>query len=566
MKATASALAILLCFLLASCPGSEQAGQPGGQQAGSQQHATSSSQPQPGGSIRLSLEVSAADLASTSVPLDDRRLHALARCIELPLVRCYGDGDLQSGLASGWNVTEAGQVWSFALKAAPGHEDDPDYLGKLLTQHFQRILRGEDSPLKAQLADLLAGAHEYSTGSTDSISGVKLASGTLTLRLTRANHFAGHWLSQPGFGLSPGTADAAPEQAHAAFAIGEIVSIETGFEDSPAAIDCITLVPNPDSLVDQPVVDELQFALLPGRSEDDIALQGRLFDAGLLDTCLAVMADTQGTPDAHRLQTAVPVVGQFDLHQFPWGDQNFQSKLGLRQALNISLDRELLEQPPAHFLRTSVHFFPPQFENYIDPQLVQQPAFPFLPDIEQARAGLRAADHADGIHLLPGMDLGYLAHEGMDEEVKTILRDWEQITVKMRPMPMTPEELALRVDPGTHEIVYRRLYPAYPSMDAITYPYLYGALLGTGGNYWNQAQPQVDKIIRQAQTQNTGTELTRSYRQLSRQLSDESLLVFIGSYTPVVRINEKLAGYSLTPYDFDATLPCQDFSKLGLAE
>ena len=42
--------------------------------------------------------------------------------------------------------------------------------------------------------------------------------------------------------------------------------------------------------------------------------------------------------------------------------------------------------------------------------------------------------------------------------------------------------------------------------------------------------------------------------------------LFIGYSTPTLLVNPKLAGYALTPYDYDASLPAQDFTQLGLGK
>ena len=515
---------------------------------------------EPGSRIALPLEITADDPALTILDLSDYRLAALARCIELPLVQSYGDGSTQTGLASTWSTSDGGLTWMLELQQVDTHLEDPGYLGRLFATHCKQILNKPETPLSAQLADLVQGADAYQKGAAADISGLSITDNMLTVALTRPNQFFPLWVSQPGLGVLEDR-----EAAHASgYGPWRVVEFLASTEDGKPAR--LVLEPNPASLAGQPVAGQITFLLVADRAE-----QVALFQSGELQAANTPWQDAPGLEQQFpgkfvRFETAVPVVGQFDLSQFPWGDDKFQSKLGLRQALNWAIDREYLTELLNQQITGWTCFFPKPLSEFDPPDLMQNPTYPLGQDIPAAQRGLQLADHWDGSHLIPGMDLGYLDTADTEKEVVEVLKYWNDISVKMRPFKMTRAELRLRLDQGTHEIVYRRLYPAYPSPDALAYPYLYGALLGNGGNYWNQAQPGVDKAIKDAQAATAAADVTRSYRGLAKTLVSESLLVFIGYYTPAVLVSDKLAGLQLSPYDYSASLNMQDFTKLGLAE
>ncbi len=545
-------------MLLNGCPPAKPAGQSGTHTGAS---ATTVPAAVPGSSIVLPLEIAADDPAMTALDLSDPRLMSLARCIALPLVQSMGDGSQQPGLADEWSSSDGGITWVFQLKSMGEQPGEPGYLGNLFTTHCKQILNARESPLRAQLTDLIQGAAEYQQGSASDISGLHVDDGTLTVALTRPNQFFPAWVSQPGLGVLE-NADLASAHGYGPWCVGSYNSGDSAAGE-PASI---ALKPNPASVAGQPVAGTITFLLVPDREE-----QLKLFTAGKLH---AANLRWQDVPDAEQqhpgqfrhLNTAVPVVGQFDLHQFPWGEDKFQSKLGLRQAVNWSIDREYLAEMLHHQITGWPYFFPESLQDLNPPGILVKPTYPMGQDIPAAQGGLLAADHQDGIHLLPGMDLGYLKETDAADEVVEVLKYWKEISIKMRPFGLTREELRLRLDKGTHEIVYRRLFPAYPAPDALAYPYLYGSLLGNGGNYWNQAQPAVDKAIREAQAAAAEIEITRSYRELTDTLDREALLVFIGFYSPGVLLSDKLAALDLSPYDYSASLNMQDFTKLGLAE
>ena len=544
--------ALIACLMLAglsvACPSGERANHPTPPKP-----ATGGSSAAPavaGGILRLPLEIEVNDPLLKQLDFSDQRLFALARCLAVPLVRAGTSGELMPGLAESWELEDDGAEWRFILRTAPGHEAEPAYLGEVWIEHLRELLRSGPPALKAQVADLIGGAVGFRAGKARDIDGVTLDGSKLTIKLTRAHTQLPLWLSQPGLGVmlsNDGTKTLGP------------------FTFSHSNGNELVLAANPQALDGPPLLYEVHFLCGLEREEQlDLFRTGQLECANLP---LAALATIQDDPALAGQQLALPstamILGMFDLHQFPWGDGPFQSKQGLREALNWGLDREYIQEALNDQIEAWPHFLPPAFSEYIPPELLQQPRYPLGTEIERARRALKEADHEQGSHLLPGMDLGFPAYEHLDALAVEVLEFWEEISVKMRPFPMTDQELAERVDKGTHEIILRKAYPAYPSPDALFYPLLYSALNGLGGNWSLLDDDEVDALITASQA--TADEVSRKklYRDLSNELEQRALLVFIGSDTPTILISNELAGLSLSPYDFDASLAGQDFAKLG---
>jgi len=110
----------------------------------------------PGGVIRLPLEYAMSDPppAIDGLDMGDPRLWALARCIELPLVRVTPSGELLPGLATGWEQVDNGARWLFSLSDC-AEEHSAGELYSALLQRWRVILQGEKLPLREQLADLI---------------------------------------------------------------------------------------------------------------------------------------------------------------------------------------------------------------------------------------------------------------------------------------------------------------------------------------------------------------------------------------------------------------------------
>jgi peptide/nickel transport system substrate-binding protein/oligopeptide transport system substrate-binding protein len=543
MLRSTAALLIALAVMLAGCmPGKRSGEGPPAQPMVPAVH---------GGTVRLPIEAAPTDPALKTLDFSDPRLFALARCLEVPLVRASPQGELLPGLASSSQCSPDGVTWSFMMRKAPGHEAEPTYFAQGLASSWQVILRGSNGPLAAQLGDMLTGAREFASGKAGSIAGITVTGSTLELKLTRANRILPLWLSQPGLGLLDKRE--APTAGFAPFLLASSANGE------------LVLKPNPAALDGPPLLDELRFICVPDRGRQlALFLEGKLDAANLdVDAVQTARADPALAPALVDHQTAAVVTALFNQSHFPWGDSKFQSKLGLRQALNWALDREYLGTALEGQITPWTHILPPPFRSFLDPASLAKPLYPLAPEIELARQGEIDADHEQGSHLIPGMDLGYLRTAHLEAAAVLILHDWKAISIDMRPFPLTEAELELRVRKKSHEILLKRACPAYPDPDAFFYPVFRSTLAGTGGNWSYLSDDSIDKMLTDAEAQADSIARQELYRKLGLEVEMQSLCVLLGYASPTMLISPELAGLSLTPYDFDASLPAQDFTKLG---
>jgi ABC-type transport system substrate-binding protein len=142
---------------------------------------------------------------------------------------------------------------------------------------------------------------------------------------------------------------------------------------------------------------------------------------------------------------------------------------------------------------------------------------------------------------------------------------WHDISVRLGLFSEPREVLFDRIARGGHEVVLKRVYPAYPDPDAFCYPLLHSSLAGLGGNWSLFRDSGIDAQIEQGQAAADVNSKQLIYRKLTREVEDRALFVCLGYATPSLLLSPGLAGYQLTPYDFDASLPAQDFAKLGRA-
>lgn len=464
----------------------------------------------------------------------DPRLISIARCSEVSL------GGSGTGLARKANPDDSFRVWQFELQEGV-HADS-------IIQHWKTLIRGEESPLRSQLCDLIKGAEDFRLGKADSIVGLTSEpEGQLTVELTRSYTQFSTYLSRASLGITEGLGDYA------------IVDADNG-----------TLVfdPNDPKLpgATGPNFNNLEFVFEPDRHK-----QFELYKAGQLDTCnltpddlSAVLADPELKKQLHTYDTAATLVGFMDLHAAPWGDAPFKDKTPLRQAVNWAVYRNELAENSGGMFEPWPHFLPKALKQYIDPATLGSPLYKLEPDIDKAKEGEAQAGH-DQASLLPtNMLLSYVDDPFLGQLAEGIRENFDEISIRMRPYPCKTQDDALQlVKIGSMDIWLQWVYPAYQSPDALFYPTLYSKLEGLGGNYGRCNVKEIDRLIEQAQAEPDEAARTKLYQQLENEVEKRGLFLILGSGKANILINPKLGGVDLSPYDFDASLPAQDFSKLG---
>jgi ABC-type transport system substrate-binding protein len=120
----------------------------------------------------------------------------------------------------------------------------------------------------------------------------------------------------------------------------------------------------------------------------------------------------------------------------------------------------------------------------------------------------------------------------------------------------------LRVGAGTHEILLKRMRPAWPDPAALLYPAFHSACQGLGGNFAWMNDPLSDEAIESIQAEADASRRKLLIQRLGTRFEEEAYLIFVGSSSPLLLRSAKLSSIKLSAYDFDASLQGQDFALL----
>jgi hypothetical protein len=494
--------------------------------------------------LPLSVDISSVDFsyASRSQP----QLWALESCIALPLMRCNANGVLSPGIASRAVPAEDYTSWSFPVDADAGW-DAVEVARRYIEWLTSLLTREIVSTQQRQLQHLIAGGNELVTGSALDLSGVTYRDGALEFELTRPVAIFPLLLSQPGLGLYA-------EDLNLGYYTVERTEGNRIF-----------LRANPAS-TSRPQAGTITFVCEPDyRQQLELYKQGELDAANLPWDMIASIRQDKAL-ESHLVlnPTASMILGLFDLHEFPWNDGEFQSRVGLRRGLNHAIDKEILAETVNQRFEPWPHLLSREMRQFIDPALIQNPPYPLASDFELAYEELKEADHEQGLRLPRGMDLAYLPGEYTRKLANEVLSYWDEAAVSMQPYGEQLSDLAERIEAGSHEIVLKVVHPPYPDPDAIMYRLLHSENQGISGNWSYHSNERIDKLLNDSIADNDELYRQKIYYEITRYVEDNAVAVFLGSHQPAMLISPHLGGIRLGPYDFDASLAGQSFGALGI--
>jgi ABC-type transport system substrate-binding protein len=516
-----------------------------------------------GGNLRLPIE------APLSTEVTERffgtraaNFYSIDKAFHAGLTTTHGLQQVSQGLATSWTSTDEGRTWEFVLGTeAEPVADQSRTAASFVALHWQALLMSDDNPIKHQLQDLIVGARDYSFGKSEKVSGLEFDSHKLKVHLTRPYTLFPSWVSQVNLAQGVSFKPTASAYDAGVFSYGELSASEGRQTLSGTA--------NSGALLGEPTLSGITYYFEPDRRK-----QFEMYKAGELDTCnvapealAEVLADPELKKQLHTYDTAATLVGFIDHHAHPWGNAPFKDKTPLRMAANYALHRAEIAENAGEQFEPWPHFLPKALEDFIDPAQVTSPMFRIEPEVDKAQEGLHLAGHGQASLLPQNMLISYVEDPLLASVASSIKDNFDEVSIRMRPYPCQTEEDALQlVKIGSMDIWLQWVYPAYPSPDALFYPTLHSSLSGLGGNYGRVEDPAIDKLIEQAQAEPDEAARRKLYQQLETEVEQRALFLMLGSGKANILINPKLAGYELTPYDFDASLPAQDFSKLGFTE
>jgi ABC-type transport system substrate-binding protein len=392
------------------------------------------------------------------------------------LTRLDEQGEPYPSLASGWDISDDGLTYTFAIRAGLRFSDGSPLVAGDVRRSWLRLLDPATGATAPDVLSVVAGATERMSGggSEGDVAVTAPDDRTLVVRLTHPASFFLEILATPTTFVVPRTADATDAWQRPDGFVGSGPYVVAGVED-----DGLVLRANGRYVAGPPPIQEIRW--MAGTGTD----AATSFDAGDVDLAQVpgwdatwIAYDPDLGPSLHVAEPLTISYFGFDTRGPPFDDAR------VRRAFSLALDRERLV-PLAEGASSSPAA-----------SLVPPAAWPegFMPrleaDPEEARRLLDEAGYADR------SDLGTIVVNGSGLGVAPAVAVWrEELGVDVVVENMDFADFLETLDSRPPQIFTVSWIADYPSPNA-----LYGLLLapGAASNYGDWRDARFAELLRDA--------------------------------------------------------------------
>lgn len=439
------------------------------------------------------------------------------------LTRFTPDARVIPALATSWEVTPDGSVYTFHLRRGVTFTDGTPFVARQVLTSWQRVLDPKVRGGRGWPLYPIKGAKEFADGRVTSIAGMA-APNDSTVVVTLKEPFAifPKLLAMP-------VASIAPDRIPANFGerpvgTGPWRLIEWKHDDY------LLFAPNRSYWGGAPKADSLKARII---SEPSTAVAE--FQSGNVDVLQVPQGEIrewQEDAERKKLLANTPslelVYVAINTTRGPLRD------VRVRQALNYAVDRRII-------VRNLIAGSGDLASGVIPYSLpgADRTRVGYSFDTLRARALLREAGYPNGIDLelwtsttpiyvrIAETLQGYLALSGI--RVKLIQRE-----------SAAAREAARK---GQADLFVKDWYADYPDAENFLYPLLHGTNKGVGGNVSYYANPQFDSLVSTARREQDETKRVELYRQADEIAFRDAPMIFLYFYSELTAIQPWIRGF-----------------------
>jgi len=427
------------------------------------------------------------------------------------LVRFDGQLALQPDIADQWTVSEDGTIYVFHLRRGVCFSTGREVTAHDFKYSFERVLDPATRSPRIWVLDRIKGAQEFLRKKTAGVSGIRVKD-TYTLEIHLEEPF-GPFLSL----LSLSTAYVVPreeiEKWGADFSFHVVGTGPFILNDWQHGRQ-VSLIANPKYFGVSPHLEGIIYRIIP---EDLTTLVE--FEMANLDIIRIPSPEIDHYLQHPRWKHSI--VQQTGLNTYYLGLNCQKTPLQdvrVRQAICYAIDRErirttvfesrglLAAGPIPPLLRQSLPFG--------EPCSVYSPA--------RARALLREAGYAQGFPL----KIMITALPETLDIVEVIQQYLQEVGIQVSIIQLEWSSFKEAVSRGEAEAFWLSWWADYPDVENFLFPLFHSSNWGAGGNRSFYRNPQVDRLIEQAQREPDTATRNRLYYQAERLVIEEAPWVF----------------------------------------
>ena len=439
------------------------------------------------------------------------------------LTRFSPDARVEPGLATSWDVSPDGSVYTFHLRRGVRFTDGTPFVARQVALSWQRVLDPKVKGGRGWPLYPIKGAKEFADGKATTIDGLA-APNDSTVVVTLKEPFAifPKLLAMP-------VASIAPEKIAANF--GE-APVGTG----PWKLvewkhdDYLLFVRNKDYWGGAPKADSLKARII---AEPSTAVAE--FESGNVDVLQIPQSDIRSWEEDTERRKLLASTPSLELVYVAINTTRGPLKdVRVRQAINHSIDRHVLVRnliagrgrlaagvipaalPGADTMRAGY-----QFDTLRAKQLLKDAGYPTGIDVE-----LWTSLNPTYVRIAETLQ-GYLGLSGI--RVKIIQRE-----------SAAAREAARK---GQADLFVKNWYADYPDAENFLYPLLHSANKGVGGNVSYFSNAQFDTLVTQARREQDEAKRVALYTQADELAFREAPMLFLYFYSELYALQPWLRGF-----------------------
>lgn len=443
-------------------------------------------------------------------------------------------------LAKSWEISRDGKVYTFSLQRGVKFTSGREVTADEVKKSWERVLDPSFTSDLVYLMLPIKGARERAEGRAAAVEGIEVV-GKYKLRLVLEQPNAGFLsrLAMPPFWVldvetakgygdkfgGPGTVSAGTGPFLLQEWTGQKLRLVTNttYWGAPPRLQGVicTFFADAKEGLKAFKAGELDYL-------DEVPLEA--IDGLKNDTELAAMLQSYDLLDSYFYQ--------FNLQDPIWG-----AHPGLRQAVNLALDKEALVEKLFDSRATPLTgLVPVLLQGY------RSAAHPYSYDINKARQLLAAAGYPGG-QGLPALELAFNdlpAHQAVAEAVKEQLKE-AGIKVLLRPVPWRDYKKALAE--GKYACFRGGWSWDYPDPDDLFFYNFHSSQIAST-NYCFYSQPAVDNLLTAARLENRQPEKRQEYyREAEKIITEDAPLVWLFAWKRVALVRPPVEGLKVNALD-----------------
>ena len=439
------------------------------------------------------------------------------------LVRFTPDARIEPGLATRWDVSPDGTVYTFHLRRGVTFHDGTPLVARHVVKSFERVLDPKVRGGRGWPLYPIRGAREFAQGDVRHIAGLA-APDDSTVVITLAEPLAvfTKLLAMPVASIVPD-------------------SIPPNFGERPVGTgpwrlvtwrhdDYLLFSRNDRYFGEVPRQDSLLARIIP---EPSTAVAE--FESGAVDILLVPEGEAARWADTDerkaRLQSAPGLrlwyVG-INTTRGPLRDRR------VRQAINLAVDvGAILDQLVGGRGALAAGVIPPTLDG------ADRTRRPYGHDIARARQLLADAGYPDGIDV----DLWSSQTPPFPRVAETIQAYLREANIRARLVQRDASSMREAARNGQTDLVLKDWFADYPDAENFLYPLLHGANIGVGGNVSFYTNADYDRLVTAARREQNDSVRHRLYRQADSVAFVDAPMLYLFFHDELYAVQPWIQGF-----------------------